>query len=143
MKTSTQQQKNDLQNDFMKSQFHISNFVISGPGSNEGSPMKSIGSISPEMPGLKSNFDTNLKLQTQSSAFRPKSSYLGNPVRSINYESNIFTTDVISVDKKLDDVEDIILKYNKRQPATDKKVRIELDIKDQQQKDAEMLGMSA
>ena len=40
----------------------------------------------------------------------------------------MFTTDVVSIDKHLDDVEEIILKYNKRPRTTDKKVRIDIDL---------------
>jgi len=39
---------------------------------------------------------------------RPRSSYLGNPTRQVNYESKVFTTDVISIEKHLDEVEDMI-----------------------------------
>ena len=64
---------------------------------------------------------------------RPKSSILGNPHRKINYESRMFTTDIVTVDKKLDDVEEMILKFNKRPRTTDKKIRIDIDLKDKRE----------
>ena len=47
-------------------------------------------------------------------ACRPKSSYLGNPQRKVNYYSKVFTTDAVSVEKHVDDIEGVILKYNKK-----------------------------
>ncbi len=46
--------------------------------------------------------------------------------------SPVFTTDVITVEKKIDGIEDMILKYNKRPRTTDKKVRIDIDLNDKQ-----------
>eukprot|EP00347_Sterkiella_histriomuscorum_P011112 403373711 len=64
----------------------------------------------------------------RSSIFRPKSSYLGNPERQINYESKVFTTDVIAIDKHLDNVEEIIVKFNNRPRSTEKIQKIGIDL---------------
>ncbi|CDW86496.1 cyclic nucleotide-binding domain containing protein [Stylonychia lemnae] len=68
--------------------------------------------------------------QLKGSTMRPKSSYLGNPTRQINYEAKVFTTDVISIDKHLDDVEEIIQRFNNRPRSTEKNIQIDIDLHD-------------
>ena len=61
---------------------------------------------------------------------RPRSSYLGNPTRQVNYESKVFTTDVISIEKHLDEVEDMIQRFNNRPRSTEKNIKIDIDLHD-------------
>ena len=61
-------------------------------------------------------------------SYRPRSNYLGNPERQINYFSKVFTTDGVAIDKQVDDIEEVILKYKQKPQLPDKQVKIGIDL---------------
>lgn len=62
------------------------------------------------------------------SANRPKSSHIGDPSRQINYTSKVFTTDVISIDKHMDNMEELIARFHNRPRSTEKTKKIDIDL---------------
>jgi hypothetical protein len=53
---------------------------------------------------------------------------LGNVNREVKFTSKVFTTDVITIDKKIDDIDSVILKYNKRPKSSAKTIRVDVDL---------------